>query len=58
MAIIVQPVSEALFDDVQTIFGTTGQPARCQCQRYRMGWHALNSDNVQGRRKLRRAVRH
>ena len=40
MEIIVRPVSEALFDDVQTIFGTRGQPARCQCQGYRMGWYA------------------
>jgi hypothetical protein len=38
MAISVRPVSEALFDDVQTIFGTKGQAARCQCQGYRMGW--------------------
>jgi GNAT superfamily N-acetyltransferase len=52
MAIIVEPVSEALFDDVQTIFGTKGQAARCQCQRYRMGWYAHQSDNVPGRREL------
>ncbi|MDQ2933400.1 MAG: GNAT family N-acetyltransferase [Chloroflexota bacterium] len=54
MAIIVQPVNEALFDDVQTIFGNTGQAARCQCQGYRMGWYAQHSDNVQDRRELLR----
>jgi GNAT superfamily N-acetyltransferase len=54
MAIVVQPVSESLFEDVQTIFGPRGQAARCQCQRYRMGWTAWNSDNVQGRRELLR----
>jgi GNAT superfamily N-acetyltransferase len=54
MALTVQPVNESLFDDVQTIFGTRGQAAPCQCQRYRMGWIALNSDNVQGRRELLR----
>jgi GNAT superfamily N-acetyltransferase len=54
MAIIVQPVSEALFDDVQTIFGARGQPSRCQCQGYRMGWYAVHSDHVQGRRELLR----
>jgi GNAT superfamily N-acetyltransferase len=54
MAIVVQPVNESLFDDVQTIFGTRGQPARCQCQGYRLGWYAQHSDNVQGRRELLR----
>ena len=54
MALTVQPVSETLFDDVQTIFGTTGQAARCQCQGYRMGWHARHSDDVRGRRELLR----
>ena len=54
MEIIVKPVSEALFDDVQTVFGTKGQPARCQCQGYRMGWYAIHSDDVPGRRELLR----
>ncbi len=54
MAITIQPVGEALFDDIQTIFGSRSQPARCQCQRYRMGWSALHSDNVPGRRELLR----
>jgi GNAT superfamily N-acetyltransferase len=54
MAITVQPVTEALFDDVQTVFGARGEAARCQCQRYRMGWHDHQSDNVQGRRELLR----
>jgi GNAT superfamily N-acetyltransferase len=54
MAVTVAPVTEALFDDVQTVFGTRGQPARCQCQGYRMGWYDQHSDNVQGRRELLR----
>ncbi len=54
MGIIVQPVSEATFDDVQTVFGERGQAARCQCQRYRMGWYDHQSDNVAGRRDLLR----
>jgi GNAT superfamily N-acetyltransferase len=54
MAISVQPVSEALFADVQTIFGAKGQPARCQCQGYRMGWYAQHCDDVHGRRELLR----
>ena len=54
MAITVRPVSEALFDDVQTVFGDRGQAARCQCQGYRLGWYAQHSDDVQGRRELLR----
>ena len=54
MSIVVAPVTEALFDEVQTVFGPRGQAARCQCQRYRMGWNALNSDDVDGRRELLR----
>jgi GNAT superfamily N-acetyltransferase len=54
MAITVRPVDEALFDDVQTVLGTTGQPARCQCQGYRQGWHVRHTDNVPGRRELLR----
>jgi len=54
MAIDVRPVGEASFDDVQTVFGTKGQAARCQCQGYRMGWYEQHSDNVPGRRELLR----
>lgn len=54
MPITVVPVDEERFDDVQTVFGTRGQPARCQCQGYRMGWHAQHSPDVQGRRELLR----
>lgn len=54
MAITVAQVDEARFDDVQTVFGTRGQPARCQCQGYRQGWYEQHSDNVPGRRELLR----
>ncbi|HST66480.1 MAG TPA: GNAT family N-acetyltransferase [Mycobacteriales bacterium] len=54
MPITVRPVTEALFDDVQTVFGTRGQAASCQCQGYRLGWHAQHSPDVQGRRELLR----
>lgn len=52
MAVTVAPVSAALFDDLQTVFGVRGQAARCQCQAYRMGWHDWTSDDRQGRRDL------
>lgn len=54
MTISVQPVDESHFDDVQTVLGAKGQPARCQCQGYRLGWYAQHSDDVQGRRELLR----
>ena len=54
MPITVVPVAEPLFDDVQTVFGDRGQPARCQCQGYRQGWYAQHSDDVAGRRELLR----
>jgi len=54
MALTVRPISEALFDDLQTVFGTKGQAAHCQCQGYRLNWYAQHSDNVAGRRELLR----
>ncbi len=54
MAITVRPVDEDRFDDVQTVLGTRGQPARCQCQGYRMGWYDMHSPDVAGRRELLR----
>lgn len=54
MAITVRPVGEALFDDVRAVFGDRGQAAHCQCQGYRLGWHASHDDNVAGRRELLR----
>jgi GNAT superfamily N-acetyltransferase len=54
VAITVQAVSAETFDDVQVVLGTRGQAAHCQCQGYRLGWHAQHSDDVQGRRELLR----
>ena len=54
VALEIRPVDESLFDAVQAVFGTRGQPARCQCQGYRMGWYAQRSDDVPGRRELLR----
>jgi GNAT superfamily N-acetyltransferase len=36
LAISVKPANEASWEDLQTIFGTRGQGARCQCQRYKL----------------------
>lgn len=54
MPVTVRPISEALFGDLQTVLGTRGQAAFCQCQGYRLGWYAQHSDNVSGRRELLR----
>jgi GNAT superfamily N-acetyltransferase len=35
-AITVIPANEASWDDLQAIFGTRGQGARCYCQRYKL----------------------
>jgi GNAT superfamily N-acetyltransferase len=54
VALTVRPVDETLFDDLQTVLGTRGQPARCQCQGYRLNWYGQHSDDVEGRRDLLR----
>jgi GNAT superfamily N-acetyltransferase len=35
-AISIRPANEASWEDLQTVFGTRGQAARCQCQRYKL----------------------
>ena len=32
----IVPANEASWEDLQAIFGTRGQAARCQCQRYKL----------------------
>ena len=32
----IVPANEATWDDIQAVFGTRGDPPRCQCQRYKM----------------------
>ena len=34
--VTVVPANEASWEDLQTVFGTRGQAARCQCQRYKL----------------------
>lgn len=35
--ISVVPANETSWADLQKVFGTRGQAARCQCQRYKIG---------------------
>ena len=34
--LVARPAHEASWDDLQTVFGTRGPAARCQCQRYKL----------------------
>ena len=34
--VTVVPANEASWDDLQAVFGTSGDPSRCSCQRYKM----------------------
>ena len=34
--VTVLPANEASWDDLQAVFGTSGDPSRCWCQRYKM----------------------
>ena len=36
--LVIVPANEASWDDVQAVFGTRGDAARCQCQRYKLGF--------------------
>jgi hypothetical protein len=36
VAIAVVPANEASWDDLQAVLGARGDPARCQCQRFKM----------------------
>ena len=35
-AVRIVPANEASWEDLQAVFGARGDPARCQCQRYKM----------------------
>jgi GNAT superfamily N-acetyltransferase len=34
--LVIVPANEAAWEDVQAVFGASGDPARCSCQRFRM----------------------
>ena len=49
-SVSVVPANEASWDDLQTIFGTRGDPPRCQCQRYKMqpgeSWASVGAEEL------------
>ncbi len=38
----VMPANEAPWADLQAVFGLRGDPARCRCQGFKLGWHDLH----------------
>jgi GNAT superfamily N-acetyltransferase len=34
--VTIVPANEASWEDIEAVFGTRGDPSRCQCQRYKM----------------------
>ena len=48
--ITVVPANEASWEDIQAVFGTAGDPARCWCQRYKMqpgeSWHSVGAEEL------------
>jgi GNAT superfamily N-acetyltransferase len=48
--IMIVPANAASWDDLQTVFGTRGDPSRCWCQRYKMdpgeSWASVGADEL------------
>jgi GNAT superfamily N-acetyltransferase len=46
----IVPANEASWDDVRAVFGTRGDAARCQCQRYKLrpkeSWASVGSEEL------------
>jgi ribosomal protein S18 acetylase RimI-like enzyme len=46
----IVPANEASWDDLEAVFGTRGDPARCWCQRYKMSpgesWASVGRDEL------------
>jgi len=46
----IVPANEASWEDIQTVFGTRGDPQRCQCQRFKMqpgeSWASVGAEEV------------
>src|SRR4029453_7434710 len=46
----IVPANEASWEDLQTVFGTRGDPSRCWCQRYKMqpreSWASVSAEEL------------
>jgi GNAT superfamily N-acetyltransferase len=49
-ALTIVPANEASWEDLQTVFGTSGDRARCQCSRYKMqpgeSWASVGAEEL------------
>jgi GNAT superfamily N-acetyltransferase len=52
----IVPANEASWEDIQTVFGTRGDPPRCQCQRFKMqpgeSWCSVGREELGFRLRL------
>jgi len=48
--VTIIPANEATWDDLQAVFGTRGDPSRCQCQRFKMwpgeSWASVGAEEL------------
>jgi GNAT superfamily N-acetyltransferase len=51
--VTVVPANDASWDDLQAVFGTSGDPSRCWCQRFKMApgesWASVGASALAGR---------
>src|SRR5215211_1626581 len=49
-ALEIVPANQATWEDLQAVFGTSGDPARCWCQRYKMApgesWASVGAEEL------------
>jgi GNAT superfamily N-acetyltransferase len=49
-AITIVPANQASWEDLQAVLGTSGDPSRCQCQRYKMqpgeSWASVGAEEL------------
>jgi len=48
--VTIAPANEASWDDLRAVFGTRGDPSRCNCQRYKMqpgeSWASVGTEEL------------
>jgi GNAT superfamily N-acetyltransferase len=55
--VTIVPANEASWEDLQAVFGTRGDPSRCQCQRFKMRGREWDADSVPVEERARRLRR-
>jgi GNAT superfamily N-acetyltransferase len=53
LPLTIVPANEASWEDLRTVFGSRGDPARCSCQRYKMqpgeSWASVGAEELSSR---------